>query len=140
MDNLDLAVLSLSIDSRQYRQRLETVFGLFSVLDERRNQRAGTMSGGQQRMLSIGMALMQAPKLLLLDEPSLGLSPILIEEIFGVIRSSRDRLGLSILLVEQNVKYAMHLADSVCILKMGEVVCAGEPGVLLNQINLWDKL
>jgi branched-chain amino acid transport system ATP-binding protein len=140
MENLDLAVLSLSIDTKQYRERLETVFELFPILEKRKRQRAGTLSGGEQRMLSVGMALMQRPRLLLLDEPSLGLSPKLIEELFNVVRKLTSSLGMSILLVEQNVKHVVGLTNRIYILKMGEVIFSGDPKILLDQDELWKRL
>ena len=91
-------------------------------------------------MLSLGMALMQRPSLLLLDEPSLGLSPMLIEQLFGVIKDSFTSFGMSIFLVEQNVKNALRLADRIYILKTGEVVFSGKPEILQDQTELWKKL
>ena len=91
-------------------------------------------------MLSLGMALMQRPSLLLLDEPSLGLSPMLIEQLFGVIKDSFIPFGMSIFLVEQNVKNAIRLADRIYILKTGEVVFSGKPDILQDQTELWKKL
>jgi len=140
MENLDLATMSLGIEISQHRQRLEKVFTLFPILSKRKGQRAGTLSGGEQRMLSLGMALMQRPSLLLLDEPSLGLSPMLIEQLFGVIKDSFTSFGMSIFLVEQNVKNALRLADRIYILKTGEVVFSGKPEILQDQTELWKKL
>jgi branched-chain amino acid transport system ATP-binding protein len=140
MENLDLAVMGLHIDKSRYQERLGTVFSLFPILKERTSQIAGTLSGGQQRMLSVGMALMQQPKLLLLDEPSLGLSPMLIEEIFAVIKKLSSAYGMSILLVEQNVKNAIRLAERIYILKMGEIVFSGKTDILTDQQQLWGKL
>ena len=140
MENLDLATMSLVMDTRQHQERLKNVFSLFPILSKRKGQRAGTLSGGEQRMLSLGMALMQHPSLLLLDEPSLGLSPMLIEQLFGVIKSSFISLGMCILLVEQNVKNAIRLADRIYILKTGEVVFSGKPDILHDQTELWKKL
>jgi branched-chain amino acid transport system ATP-binding protein len=97
---------------------LEQVFQKFPVLRERRNQRAGTLSGGEQQMLSIGRALMSRPKLLLLDEPSMGLGPILVNGIFMLIPQMRDQ-GSTILLVEQNAKAALKVADRGYVLDMG---------------------
>lgn len=140
MDNLDLAAIALRIDRKQYQQGLERSFDLFPILKDRTRQIAGTLSGGQQRMLSISMALIQKPKLLLLDEPSLGLSPTLIEEIFAVIKQLSITYGMGILLVEQNVKNAISLAQRIYILKMGEIVFAGETDILADQDQLWEKL
>jgi branched-chain amino acid transport system ATP-binding protein len=140
MENLDLATMSLVMDTSQHQERLKNVFDLFPILSKRKGQRAGTLSGGEQRMLSLGMALMQSPSLLLLDEPSLGLSPMLIEQLFGVIKSSFISFGMCILLVEQNVKNAIRLADRIYILKTGEVVFSGKPDILHDQTELWKKL
>ena len=140
MENLDLATMSLVMDTSQHQERLKNVFDLFPILSKRKGQRAGTLSGGEQRMLSLGMALMQRPSLLLLDEPSLGLSPMLIEQLFGVIKSSFISLGMCILLVEQNVKNAIRLADRIYILKTGKVVFSGKPDILHDQTELWKNL
>jgi branched-chain amino acid transport system ATP-binding protein len=140
MENLDLAAIALRVDKKVYRQGLETSFDLFPILKDRLTQLAGTMSGGEQRMLSISMALVQQPKLLLLDEPSLGLSPMLIEEIFAVIKQLSSTYGMGILLVEQNVKNAISLAERIYILKMGEIVFSGNPDILADQEQLWGNL
>lgn len=140
MENLDLATMSLVMDTSQHQERLKNVFNLFPILSKRKGQRAGTLSGGEQRMLSLGMALMQRPSLLLLDEPSLGLSPMLIEQLFGVIKSSFISFGMCILLVEQNVKNAIRLADRIYILKTGKVVFSGKPDILHDQTELWKNL
>ena len=103
---------------------LERVFGLFPRLHERRDQLAGTMSGGEQQMLAIGRALMSRPKLLLLDEPSMGLAPKLIQQIFSIIADIREQ-GTTILLVEQNAAQALKIADRAYILETGEVVREG---------------
>ena len=105
-------------------QDLEAVFGYFPVLKERADQRAGSLSGGEQQMLAISRALMNRPKLLLLDEPSLGLSPILVKEIFGIIRRVNAEQGVSILLVEQNAKMALETSHYGYVLEVGRVVMA----------------
>jgi branched-chain amino acid transport system ATP-binding protein len=105
-------------------ERLDRVFGVFPVLRERRRQVAGTLSGGEQQMLAIGRALMAAPRLLLLDEPSLGLAPMLAREIFGVI-ARINREGVTVLLVEQNARRALALAARGYVLETGRVVAAG---------------
>lgn len=105
-------------------------FGLFPRLQERRNQRAGSLSGGEQQMLAIARALMSRPKLLLCDEPSLGLAPLITKELFGIIeRLNRDE-GLSVLLVEQNANLAMHMASRVYLLETGRVVASGSAAEL----------
>lgn len=105
-------------------QRLEQVYGTFPVLKERREQTAGTMSGGEQAMISIGRGLMSAPKLLLLDEPSLGLSPILVQENFNIVRRINEQ-GITVFLVEQNVHQTLAIADYGYVLSKGRVVAAG---------------
>ena len=105
----------------QYQARIAQVYELFPRLQERRHQRAGTMSGGEQQMLAIGRALMSSPQLLLLDEPSLGLAPIIIMQIFDTIRELRDA-GMTIFLVEQNANQALKLADRGYVLENGRVV------------------
>lgn len=114
------------------RRRLGEVLQLFPRLAERRGQLAGTMSGGEQAMVSIGRGLMCAPKLLLVDEPSLGLSPRLVKENFAIIRHINER-GISILLVEQNVRQTLAIATHGYVLSKGRVVAAGTPAELADQ-------
>src|SRR6266513_2924029 len=111
------------------RERMVEIFGLFPRLDERRMQLAGTMSGGEQAMVSIGRGLMRAPKLLLIDEPSLGLSPLLVKENFNIIRKINER-GISIFLVEQNVHQTLAISDYGYVLSKGRVVTEGKPSEL----------
>ena len=110
-------------------RRLREVYETFPVLKERRGQIAGTMSGGEQAMVSIGRGLMRAPKLLLLDEPSLGLSPLLVKENFGIIQRI-NRRGITVFLVEQNVRQTLAIADYGYVLSKGRVVAAGTPDEL----------
>jgi branched-chain amino acid transport system ATP-binding protein len=105
-------------------QRAEEVYGIFPRLKERRHQAAGTLSGGERQMLALGRALMAKPKLLLLDEPSLGLAPLIVRESFGVIQGLRET-GVSVLLVEQNARAALQLADYAYVLETGEVAMEG---------------
>lgn len=118
--------------ARQYHDRIERVFGLFPRLQERRVQRAGTMSGGEQQMLAIGRALMSQPRLLLLDEPSLGLAPIIIQQIFDTIEQLRSE-GMTIFLVEQNANQALKLADRGYVLENGHVVLEDSGEALLQN-------
>lgn len=111
---------------------LESVFVLFPKLKERLAQKAGTMSGGEQQMLAIGRGLMSQPKLLLLDEPSLGLAPLVVEAILGTIGELRSR-GISILLVEQNVNAALHISDRAYVLETGRIVLQGKANDLLEN-------
>lgn len=117
----NLAMGGFFASKTQYQARIAQVYELFPRLQERRHQRAGTMSGGEQQMLAIGRALMSSPQLLLLDEPSLGLAPIIIMQIFDTIRELRD-VGMTIFLVEQNANQALKLADRGYVLENGRVV------------------
>ena len=111
---------------------IEKVFTIFPRLKERRNQLAGTMSGGEQQMLAMGRALMAKPKLLLLDEPSMGLSPIMVDKIFEVVADIHSR-GTTVLLVEQNASRALQLANRGYVMESGEVTMSGEANALLND-------
>jgi len=104
---------------------MERVYGYFPVLGQRRSQAAGTLSGGEQQMLALARALMLRPRLLLLDEPSLGLAPLVVQEIFRIVRAINEREGVSVLLVEQNAALALGLADHAYLLETGRVVLAG---------------
>jgi branched-chain amino acid transport system ATP-binding protein len=122
LENLEMGAY-LVRRKRRVREGLEEVFELFPRLEERRSQRAGTLSGGEQQMLAIGRALMARPKLMLLDEPSLGLAPTLVQSIFGVISDIKQR-GVTILLVEQNAHMALRVADRGYVLETGRIVLA----------------
>jgi branched-chain amino acid transport system ATP-binding protein len=116
----------------QYLERIKRVYQLFPRLEERKIQRAGTMSGGEQKMLAIGRALMSQPRLLLLDEPSLGLAPIIIQQIFDTIEQLRSE-GMTIFLVEQNANQALKLADRGYVLENGHVVLEDSGAALLSN-------
>jgi branched-chain amino acid transport system ATP-binding protein len=107
------------------RQRIDMVFDYFPRLKERRRQQAGYLSGGEQQMLAIGRALISDPKVILFDEPSLGLAPLIVEQIFGIIKRLRDDGGLTILLVEQNASLALELADHAYVMETGRIVLEG---------------
>ena len=126
----NLAMGGFFAERQQYQQRIQRVYELFPRLLERRVQRAGTMSGGEQQMLAIGRALMSQPRLLLLDEPSLGLAPIIIQQIFETIEQLR-REGMTIFLVEQNANQALKLADRGYVLENGHVVLEDSGEALL---------
>jgi len=123
-ENLDMGAYARADRARTRAEDLDRVFTLFPRLLERREQAAGTMSGGEQQMLAIGRALMSRPKLLLLDEPSMGLAPKLIQQIFSIIIDIREQ-GTTILLVEQNAAQALRIADRAFVLETGEVVREG---------------
>jgi branched-chain amino acid transport system ATP-binding protein len=125
-------------DRAEIARRLVQVFELFPVLAERQTQRAGSMSGGQQRMLSIGLALMAKPELLFIDEPSIGLSPALVDQVMAQIRSINRELGTTIVLIEQNVRPALAIATRVYVLKVGKVVFETTPEVILARDSFWD--
>ncbi|MEG3129499.1 high-affinity branched-chain amino acid ABC transporter ATP-binding protein LivF [Pantoea cypripedii] len=128
----NLAMGGFFASRSQYQERIERVYDLFPRLVERKVQRAGTMSGGEQQMLAIGRALMSQPRLLLLDEPSLGLAPIIIQQIFDTIEQLRKE-GMTIFLVEQNANQALKLADRGYVLENGHVVLEDTGEALLSN-------
>ena len=113
--------------SPKLQQDFELVYSYFPRLYERRNQQAGTLSGGEQQMLAVGRALMLEPKLLVLDEPSFGLAPRIVQEIFGIMRKINREQHVSVLVVEQNANLALDFADRACVLETGVVVTSGSP-------------
>ncbi|HZT88635.1 MAG TPA: ABC transporter ATP-binding protein [Stellaceae bacterium] len=119
-------------DSAEVRRGIDRVYASFPVLRERRNISAGYLSGGEQQMLVIGRALMSDPKVILLDEPSLGLAPMVVEEIFGVVRRLKEEQGLTVLLVEQNAALALDIADHGYVMENGRIVLEG-PADTLRQ-------
>jgi branched-chain amino acid transport system ATP-binding protein len=114
------------------------VLKLFPVLAERRGQRAGSMSGGEQQMLALGMALMTQPKLLLLDEPSTGLAPVIVRNVMRQLKAVNDRLGMALVIVEQNVPATLKIIDRAIILKSGRIVFDGEAAALAAKPDLWE--
>ena len=131
MENLDLGAY-LRKDKPGIKEDFEKVFELFPVLRERSNQAGGTLSGGEQQMLAIGRALMAHPKLLLLDEPSLGLAPILVDTIFDIIRQINQQ-GTTILLVEQNAQLALQFSHRGYVIETGEIALADTSAALLKN-------
>ena len=119
-------------DKAAIKATMEKVFEYFPRIRERRSQLAGTLSGGEQQMLAIGRALMAEPKLLLLDEPSMGLAPIVVQEIFEIIKTIRDE-GTTILLVEQNANAALQIADRGYVVETGSIVLSGKADDLLHD-------
>lgn len=133
--NLELGGFAVT-DRQVIAERLARVFALFPVLQERQQQIGGTLSGGQQQMLAIGMALMSAPRLLILDEPSIGLAPILVERVMASIREINRTYGTTILLVEQNLKHGLAIASRAVVLNRGAKVYDGDPAALTDERRL----
>ena len=131
LENLKLGAYTRS-DKKELEDTLNMVYKRFPRLMERRNQIAGTLSGGEQQMLAMGRALMSHPKLILMDEPSMGLSPIFVEEIFSIIRDISAE-GTTVLLVEQNAKKALSIADRAYVLETGNITLSGDASSLLND-------
>ncbi len=132
MENLEMGAFTRK-DKAQIKKDLEHCFEMFPVLFERKNQKGGTLSGGEQQMLAIARAMMEKPKVLLLDEPSLGLAPKVIESIFNTIVAVNKTEGLPILLVEQNVYLALEIANRAYVLETGSIVLEGKSEDLLNN-------
>ena len=130
LDNLLMGAYSTPASGR--RERLDQVFAIFPLLRERQNQLAGTLSGGEQQMAAIGRGLMAQPRLLMLDEPTLGLAPIVVEEMFRVVRAINGS-GVTVLLVEQNTQHALSLANRGYVLEAGRVVMSGTGAELLSN-------
>ncbi|WP_434062678.1 ABC transporter ATP-binding protein [Hungatella hathewayi] len=133
-ENLKLGAYTRS-DKTEIEQTLEMVYKRFPRLKERRNQAAGTLSGGEQQMLAMGRALMSHPKIILMDEPSMGLSPIFVNEIFDIIKEVSAG-GTTVLLVEQNAKKALGIADRAYVLEIGNIVLTGEAKALMNDESI----
>lgn len=131
MENLDMGAY-LRRDTDGVRRDRQWVFELFPVLKVRLNQPAGTLSGGEQQMLAVGRALMSDPEVLLMDEPSMGLAPMLVDEVFRVIGQIKE-IGKTVLLVEQNAVMALDIADKGYVLELGSVVMSGTGAQLMNN-------
>ncbi len=134
-ENLSLGAYTAK-DKAQIEQDREMVFSYFPVLKERRAQEAGTLSGGQQQMLAIGRGLMASPKIMLLDEPSLGLSPLLVQEIFGILKRLNDEQNMTMMLVEQNAHAALELAHHGYVMEVGRIVMDGAADTLLQSEDI----
>jgi len=131
-ENLELGMY-LEPDHDRVQQRIDYVLDLFPRLAERAKQAAGTMSGGEQRMLEIGRALMWEPDLVLMDEPSAGLAPVITKSIFGAIRRLNDEIGLTVLMIEQNAKQGLSVSDRGYVLELGKSTFTGTGEELLNN-------
>jgi branched-chain amino acid transport system ATP-binding protein len=134
-DNLVLGAYPRRSDRGFVAHALDEVYGRFPRLAERRTQRADTLSGGERQMLALGRAMMSAPRLLMLDEPSLGLAPLIVRDILRIVAGLRDA-GVSILLVEQNARAALEIADHGYVLETGEIVLSGEARSLLGDARV----
>jgi len=127
-------------DAAANAARLREVIELFPMLEERRAQRAGTLSGGQQQMVAVGMALMPRPRLMMMDEPSIGLAPVLVQRVLETARQINRRFGTAIILVEQNIKTALGVADRAYVMKSGRVVLEKPAAELLAAQDSWWEL
>lgn len=137
LQNLKMGMYLWRKGAVEARQELEKIYQLFPILQDRLEQEAGTLSGGEQQMLAIARALLCAPKMLLLDEPSLGLAPYVVEEIFNTL-SNLHKAGVSILLVEQNVPLALELADQCYVLETGSIVLEGNSARIRDDRRIID--
>lgn len=133
-DNLKMGAYTRK-DKNEIEESLEMVYKRFPRLEERKNQMAGTLSGGEQQMLAMGRALMSKPKIILMDEPSMGLSPIFVNEIFDIIQEV-SASGTTVLLVEQNAKKALSIADRAYVLETGNITLDGDAKVLMNDDSI----
>lgn len=133
-ENLELGAFAVK-DKNFIKNEYDKIMTLFPRLKERRKQLAGTLSGGEQQMLAMGRALMSNPKMLLLDEPSMGLAPIIVKSIFDIIKACNDE-GMTILLVEQNAKMALSISDRAYVLETGKISMEGNASKLLNDENV----
>ena len=131
-ENLLMGAYSMKKDQADFKKDIETVYERFPRLAERKNQIAGTLSGGEQQMLAIGRALMSHPKLLMLDEPSMGLSPLLVDEVFKIIKDI-NKDGTTILLVEQNAGKSLAISDRAYVLENGKIVLFGTGNELASS-------
>ncbi|MDQ7248259.1 ABC transporter ATP-binding protein [Dongia sedimenti] len=134
LENLKMG--ALTADPKVFEEDLARVMTMFPILDKRRSQRGGTLSGGEQQMLAIGRALMSRPRLLLLDEPSLGLAPLIVKQIFGIIKEINEQQGVTVFLVEQNANHALRLAHRGYVMVNGTITLSGTGRELLSNAEV----
>jgi len=134
MENLKMG--ALTADPKVFDEDLARVMAMFPILDKRRGQRGGTLSGGEQQMLAIGRALMSRPRLLLLDEPSLGLAPLIVKQIFSIIKEINQQQGVTVFLVEQNANHALRLAHRGYVMVNGKITLSGTGRELLSNAEV----
>jgi len=137
LENLELSTYARR--EVNWRSRVNYIFNVFPILHQKKDERAGLLSGGQQQMLSIGMGLMAKPKLLLLDEPSVGLAPAVVEEVMNAIKRVNEEEGITILMVEQNLKPALRISQRVLVMRAGSIVMDSDPKDILSkeESELW---
>ena len=134
LENLKMG--ALTTDPKVFDEDLARVMAMFPILDKRRTQRGGTLSGGEQQMLAIGRALMSRPRLLLLDEPSLGLAPLIVKQIFSIIKEINEQQGVTVFLVEQNANHALRLAHRGYVMVNGKITLSGTGRELLSNAEV----
>jgi branched-chain amino acid transport system ATP-binding protein len=137
LNNLRLGGISEASAERK-SERLELIYQMFPVLKERSKQLAGTMSGGEQRMVALGIALMGGPRLMLLDEPSLGLAPSVVDHLMDAVRKLADEQGISVILLEQNVAVALNHADRAYIMRSGRIILEEPAETMRARGHWWD--
>lgn len=135
MENLEMS--SFGLDEITFKRRVRHVFELFPILEERKKQRAGTLSGGEQRMLSLGLTLVREPILIFLDEPSLGLAPRIVQLVMNTIAEINRQLKNSIILVEQNFEQVKKVAKKITVIKLGKIVFSGILDLTMDKRELW---
>lgn len=136
-ENLEVSSFTMS-ERSLFEPQLAKVFEIFPVLEERKHQLAGTLSGGERRMLGIGMGLLRRPRLLMLDEPSSGLSPVIFQKVAGIVQNINREMGTAVLLVEQNVKVAFKLSKRVFVMKAGRIILEESGEKLLQRGQWWE--
>ena len=132
-ENLEMGAYSMSLNKKEMAEQMEKVYEIFPRLKERQKQLAGSMSGGEQQMLAIARGLMSNPKLLLLDEPSLGLAPVIVDDMFDIIVRINKESNIPIIIVEQNAFMAMSISKKTYVLEVGHVAAEGDSGILIND-------